>query len=294
MKFITSGKVKDVYDDGDTLIFRFSNRISVFDKIIPTEIENKGESLCRTSSFWFRYIGDHGIKNHFIEMVDRRTMRVHKYDVPDKVGPSSSNYVIPLEFITRHYVAGSLYDRLKAGSTKPEDIGFNHFPEYGEKLPSPLFEVTTKREKTDRLLDMDEALKISGLTREEYEEIQETVLSIDEMMDSEVGKRGLIHADGKKEIALGPKREIVIVDTFGTADEDRFWEKKDYDAGKIVELSKEMVRQYYRSTGYHDRLYDARSRGLPEPDIPPLPDDMAKKVSDLYRTMYERITGQKW
>jgi len=76
MKLFATGKVKDVYDDGDTLVFRFSNRISVFDKIIPTEIENKGESLCRTSSFWFRYIGERGIKNHFIEMIDNRTMRV--------------------------------------------------------------------------------------------------------------------------------------------------------------------------------------------------------------------------
>ncbi|WP_048161525.1 phosphoribosylaminoimidazolesuccinocarboxamide synthase [Thermoplasma acidophilum] len=294
MKIIAKGKVKDVYDDGDTLVFRFSNRISVFDKIIPTEIENKGESLCRTSSFWFRYIGERGIKNHFIEMIDNRTMRVRKYDVPEKVSPGSSGYVIPLEFITRHYVAGSLYDRLKAGSTKPADIGLNHFPDYGEKLPSPVFEVTTKREKTDRLLDIDEALEISGLTREEYAEIRETILKIDEMMEQEVGKRGLIHADGKKEVALGKEREPIIVDTFGTADEDRFWEKKEYDAGRIVELSKEMVRQYYRSTGYHDRLYEARSRGMPEPDIPPLPEDMARKVSDLYKTMYERITGQKW
>ncbi|KAA8922765.1 phosphoribosylaminoimidazolesuccinocarboxamide synthase [Thermoplasma sp.] len=294
MKIIASGKVKDVYDDGDTLIFKFSNRISVFDKIIPTEIENKGESLCRTSSFWFRYIGDRGIKNHFIEMIDKRTMRVRRYAVPDRVSPGLSGYVIPLEFITRHYVAGSLYDRLKAGDTSPADIGLDHFPAYGERLPSPIFEVTTKREKTDRLLGIDEALAISGLSREEYDEIRETILRIDEMMEHEVSKRGLIHADGKKEVALGKEREIVIVDTFGTADEDRFWEKSEYDQGRIVELSKEMVRQYYRSTGYHDRLYDARARRLPEPDIPPLPVDMARKVSDLYRTMYERITGQKW
>ena len=100
--------------------------------------------------------------------------------------------------------------------------------------------------------------------------------------------------DGKKELAFDAGREPVLVDTFGTLDEDRFWEKKDYDSGVIKDLSKESVRQYYRSIGYHDQLYSAREKNLPEPDIPPLPPDLVKKTSDLYREMYERITGEKW
>ncbi len=64
--------------------------------------------------------------------------------------------------------------------------------------------------------------------------------------------------------------------------------------GGGIELSKEMVRQYYRNTGYYDRLYYARERKTAEPDIPPLPEEMVSKVSALYKTMFEKITGQAW
>ncbi|MGC8563186.1 MAG: phosphoribosylaminoimidazolesuccinocarboxamide synthase, partial [Thermoplasmata archaeon] len=122
----------------------------------------------------------------------------------------------------------------------------------------------------------------------------EMILKMDERMNSEVLKRGLIHADGKKEFAMDSERNPVIVDTFGTADEDRFWEKSDYENGNIIEKSKEFVRQYYRSIGYYDELMKARSSGANEPPIPALPEDMIVKTSSLYRSLYERITGLKW
>jgi len=89
-------------------------------------------------------------------------------------------------------------------------------------------------------------------------------------------------------------RRLMLVDTFGTADEDRFWDLKEYDRGRQVELSKEFVRQYYRKIGYHQALMDARAAGKPEPDIPPLPADVTKEVSDLYVALFERMTGQKF
>ena len=89
-------------------------------------------------------------------------------------------------------------------------------------------------------------------------------------------------------------RHLMLVDTFGTADEDRFWDLKEYERGHQVELSKEFVRQYYRKIGYHQALMDARAAGKPEPDIPPLPADVTKEVSDLYVALFERMTGQKF
>ena len=86
----------------------------------------------------------------------------------------------------------------------------------------------------------------------------------------------------------------MVVDTFGTLDEDRWWDAAEYAKGNTVELSKEMVRQYYRETGYHAKLMAAREKGEAEPPIPALPQEVIDKVSQLYVDMYERITGEKF
>ena len=132
---------------------------------------------------------------------------------------------------------------------------------YGEILPEPFLEVSTKLEKTDRLLEKAEALQISGLSSQEYEDAREVVLKIDEDIGKSVASRGLIHVDGKKELAFDDGRQIMVIDVYGTADEDRFWDKARYEQGEFVDLSKEYVRQYYRQTGYKDQLYAARDAG---------------------------------
>ncbi len=291
MELLRKGKVKEVYALSDEqLLFRFTDNISVFDKIIPSQIPRKGETLCRTSAFWFRKIGEAGIDNHFVSCKDSE-MVVKRFRILDKASVNEENYLIPLEFITRYYLAGSLYDRIKEGKVDYRTLGFKNMPEYGEELPEPYFEITTKFEKFDRKLDWEEAKLIGGLTKEEIEEIREIILKIDEIIKNEVEKRNLIHVDGKKEFAMGKERRIYVVDTFGTLDEDRWWDKEKYENGEIVQLSKEFVRQYYRRIGYHAQLMEARKKGEEEPPIPPLPQDMVKKVSELYIEMYTRITG---
>lgn len=104
----------------------------------------------------------------------------------------------------------------------------------------------------------------------------------------------LIHVDGKKEFAFDEKRRFMVVDTFGTADEDRWWDEDAYAEGKCLELSKEAVRQYYRSNGYFDKLTAARKANTDEPDIPALPHEQAETVSELYIEMFERITGESF
>lgn len=296
MKLVRVGKVKEVYDEGDTLLFKFTDKISVFDKIIPSTIPSKGESLCRTAEFWFKITSESArVKTHLIERVSPTEMRVRKFTVREGNGSIFSiNYLIPLEFVARYYVAGSLFDRVKEGKVSLEDLGVASFPKYGQKLDDPFLEVTTKFEKFDRPLQIHEALEIGGLRKQELDEIYDAILRIDRRIEKQVAPNGLIHADGKKEFAMGESREPIVVDTFGTADEDRFWDRQQYDDGKIVELSKESVRQYYRSTGYHDKLYEAREKGTTEPDISPLPAELVDRTSKLYRDLFERITGQKW
>jgi phosphoribosylaminoimidazole-succinocarboxamide synthase len=120
------------------------------------------------------------------------------------------------------------------------------------------------------------------------------VLTLDEKIAEEVEKRDLIHVDGKKEYAFDEERELMVVDTFGTADEDRWWDWESYSKGQFVELSKENVRQYYRQLGYYDKLVEARKMGKPEPKIPSLPEAKIKEISDLYIDMFERITGESY
>jgi len=299
MKLIRQGKVKDVYEAGNhTLEFVFSDKISVFDKIIPSLIPHKGETLCRSSAFWFQVARGCGIKTHFKEFIPPNRMRVQKVDVLpySKIRKNTTNYLIPLEVISRHYVAGSLWDRLREGNIRPTKLGFkaNKEVKYGDKLPEPYIEFTTKLEKVDRLLTKKEAVKIAGLTDKEYKAIIKAALVIDNNIAEEVEKRDLIHVDGKKEYAFDEDRELMIVDTFGTADEDRWWDWEHYEKGQFVELSKENVRQYYRQLGYYDKLTEARRMGRPEPKIPALPESKIKEISELYIDMFETITGESY
>jgi len=212
-KLLMKGKVKEAYDLGDRLEFRFTDNISVFDKVIPSQIPFKGETLSREGMYWFKIAEKMGIKTHFLEYLPPAGMSCRKVDIlqPGQITSKSKNYLIPLEWICRWYVAGSLYDRVKEGRISARELGFpaGHAVSQGEPLPEPFIEVSTKLEKTDRLLQKDEALQISGLSADEYEQAREIVLRIDEDLGRSVLARGLIHVDGKKELAFDEERSIM-------------------------------------------------------------------------------------
>lgn len=298
MELLRKGKVKEVYALGEKeLLFHFTDQISVFDKVIPTLIPRKGETLCLTAAHWFRELGKQGIRTHFLGLEGRDKMRVRRVRVIDPAkeyfGPGERNVLVPLECIARYYVAGSLHDRVHAGQVELNRLGLGAKPKYGDKLPRPFVEYTTKLEKTDRELTDLEAQRLAVMTDEEWYGLEDTILRIDAIIGPEVESRGLLHVDGKKEFAFDEQRRLMLVDTLGTADEDRFWDKEAWEKRReCVELSKEAVRQHYRKSGYHAKLLEARKAGLPEPDIPPLPPDVAEQVSNLYVEMYERLTGE--
>jgi phosphoribosylaminoimidazole-succinocarboxamide synthase len=296
--FARRGKVKEVYDVSPTeLEFRFTNDISVFDKHIPSEIPYKGETLCRTAAHWFARCERLGVRHHFLRLAGPTSMRVRRVRVvpnPRTLGPSPRSYLVPLELIVRYYVAGSLWDRVRAGKVTARELGFpaDRTIAYGLELPEPHFEVTTKLEPVDRLLPMKEALELAALDRGQLDEIRETILKVDRAMQEEIGPRGLLHVDGKKEFAVDAEGALMVVDTFGTADEDRFWDKDAFVRGRQIDFSKEFVRQHYRQSGYYDRLVQAREHGASEPAIPPLPPLLVDEVSRLYTTVFERLTGE--
>lgn len=299
-KMVYHGKVKQVWttEDPNVIEFRYTDQISVFDQIIPSLIPGKGETLNRTSCHWFALVKKHAIcDTHIVEMNGPNKVRARRFDVikePGAIPQDAENVFVPLEFICRHYLAGSAWRRYKRGGTSAEELGFPAGTELTEgiKLPKPYLEVSTKFEKFDRLLDRKEALEISNLTAQEFDSILDIVVKIDELIQTEVAKSGLIHVDGKKEFALGANRKPVLVDSFGTLDEDRWWDAQAYAEGKIVQLSKEFVRKHYINTGHHAQLSKARDTGAEEPPIPALPQPVIDQTSKLYADMFRRLTNK--
>ena len=298
-ELLYKGKVKEVWstESSDVIEFRYTNQISVFDQIIPSLIPNKGESLNRTSAHWFNLVEKEGIcETHVIEVNAPDRILARKFEVirePGAISREKENVFVPLEVICRHYLAGSGWRRYERGDAPAEEFGFEPgaILHEGIKLPNPYLEVSTKFEKFDRLLDREEALSISNLSENEFDDILSIVVRIDEIINREASLRGLIHVDGKKEFALGKDRVPVLVDSFGTLDEDRWWDLESYEKGEIVQLSKEFVRQHYLDTGHHADLYKARQENLEEPPIPKLPENVIEETTQLYVSMFERLTG---
>ena len=294
------GKVKQVWstNDPDIYEFRFTDQISVFDQIIPSLIPRKGETLNRTTAHWFKLVEEEGIcGTHLIELNAPDRCLVRRVDVIKEPGmvPRDAEWVfVPLEFIVRHYLAGSAWRRFQRGDLTAEQLGIEDEAVYGQRLTKPLVEVTTKFEAYDRFVDREEALEISNITDEEFDSIIEACLKIDAVIEREAAKNGLIHVDGKKEFALGPGRKVVLVDTFGTLDEDRWWDAEKYAEGEQVELSKEFVRTHYINTGHQAELESARNEGRDDPPIPALPEEIIQQTADLYSSMYERLTSNKF
>ena len=301
-ELLYKGKVKEVWstESPDVIEFRYTNQISVFDQIIPSLIPSKGESLNRTSAHWFNLVEKEGIcKTHVIEVNAPDRILARKFEVikePGAISKDKENVFVPLEVICRQYLAGSGWRRYERGDAPAEEFGFEPGTTLfeGIKLPKPYLEVSTKFEKFDRLLDREEALSISNLSEKEFDSILSIVVKIDDIINKEALSRGLIHVDGKKEFALGEGREPILVDSFGTLDEDRWWDLEAYEKGEIVQLSKEFVRQHYLDSGHHNELYKARKEGSKEPPIPELPESVIKETTELYVNMFERLTGTEF
>ena len=121
--------MKEVYEVSPReLEFFFTDQISVFDKVIPTQVPHKGETLCRTSAHWFQIVEDLGIRTHFLRLEGGDRMRVRRVEVIsdyDRITSKTTNFLIPLEVIARYYVAGSFHDRINGGRIRPEDAGFS-------------------------------------------------------------------------------------------------------------------------------------------------------------------------
>ena len=270
MKFLTSGKVKDIYEleDGN-LLFNFSNRVSAYDVKFKDEIPRKGEVLCKFAEYWFKKLD---VSNHFVERRSDTEIVVKKI------------HMLPIECIVRGYFYGSLFSRWENGKISldkdtPTDLA--------AQLPKPIFDPTTKSTH-DIPLDKEQAISQELVTSWEYDWLSEESIKIYQKMVTIADNAGFILADLKLEFGK-LNDEIILADSIGP-DEFRLWPKNTYKIGKTQEaFDKQLLRDWLTENGYQKKFEDARLSGE-EPIAPSIPSDLISKMTQRYVSAYERMT----
>ena len=271
MKFLTSGKVKDVYelDDGN-LLFKFSNRVSAYDVKFKDEIPRKGEVLCKFAEYWFKKLD---VPNHFVERKSDTEIIVKKMDM------------LPIECVVRGYFYGSLFSRWKNGKIS---LDKDAPTELAARLPKPIFDPTTKSTH-DIPIDRDDAISKKLVTNDEYDWLSEKSIEIYKKMAAVADESGFILADLKLEFGK-LNNEIILADSIGP-DEFRLWPKDTYKIGETQEAyDKQLLRDWLTENGYQKKFDDARLSGE-EPIAPSIPSDLVSKMTQRYVTAYESMTG---
>ena len=271
MKFLTSGKVKDLYDvDEKSLLFEFSDRVSAYDVKFSQDIPKKGKVLCRFAEFWFNKLD---VPNHFISRESDTRILVKKMKM------------IPMECIVRGYFYGSLISRWKNGSIQlPENTDTT----LAAKLTEPLFDPTTKSEH-DIPVDKAMALRMNLVSEEQYGWLEKTSIDIYEQMAAVANDAGFILADLKLEFGILDGK-ITLGDSIGP-DEYRLWPKDSFAVGKIQEsYDKQILRDWLTANGYQKQFEDERNEGK-EPTAPQIPSKIIETITKRYVIAYEKLTG---
>ena len=271
MKFLTSGKVKDLYDiDENTLLFKFSDRVSAYDVKFNENIPQKGKVLCKFAEFWFNELT---VPNHFVKRQSDTEIIVKKMKM------------LPIECVVRGYFYGSLVGRWKKGDVMLPN-GTN--TTLAAKLLEPIFDPTTKSEH-DIPINKTKALEMNLVTEEQYAWLEKTSVDIYKKMSTLADKAGFILADLKLEFGILDGK-ITLGDSIGP-DEYRLWPKDSYKIGQTQEAyDKQILRDWLTEQGYQKQFDDARDAGK-ELIAPTIPKDIIQKMTQRYVTAYEKLTG---
>lgn len=277
---LRSGKVREVFDLGDSLLFVATDRISAFDCILPNAIPRKGEVLTKISSFWFEkldFIENHVITSHFRqfpenlqpfgEILDGRSMIVKKA-LP-----------LPVECVARGYLAGSGWKEYQQSGTvcgQPLPPGLRQ----GDRLPETLFTPATKAETGhDENITWRQCRAILG--DEVALQVRKATIELYEHGRAYAAGRGIIVADTKFEFGMH-NGEVVLIDEVLTPDSSRFWPESEYaPGGSPPSFDKQFVRDYLESLDWDK-----------QPPAPSLPENIIAKTSAKYLEAYERLTGR--
>lgn len=276
MKLLHSGKVRDVYDlDGDLLLVA-SDRVSVYDVVLPTPIPDKGKLLTALSLWWFEQLVD-VVPNHVISATDvpeefaGRAVRCKKLDMVD------------VECVARGYLTGGgLKDYQRTGIVSgvrlPEGLVD------GSRLPEPIFTPSTKAPvgEHDEPISFDDV--VDKLGAEIAERLKQITLDVYRRGTEIAAERGIIIADTKLELGWDTEGTLVLGDEVLTSDSSRFWPADQWEPGHSQpSFDKQFVRDWASSTGWD------KSSTAPE-----IPGDIVEATRQKYVEAYERITGELW
>jgi phosphoribosylaminoimidazole-succinocarboxamide synthase len=275
MELIHRGKVRDVYADGpDELVLVATDRVSVYDVVLPTPVVDKGKILTQLSRWWFEVLSDI-VDNHVISYDDvpeefvGRAVRVQRVDI------------IQVECIARGYLAGLGLESYQAtGSISGVQLPAGLVE--ADKLPEPVFTPSTKAEigDHDENIDFDAAVNLVG--RDTAEQARQIALDAYQAGADWARERGIIIADTKFEFGLNDAGELVLIDEVLTADSSRFWPKDSYQVGiSPPSYDKQFVRDYLETLEWNK-----------EPPAPKLPADVIARTSEKYREALQRLTGR--
>jgi phosphoribosylaminoimidazole-succinocarboxamide synthase len=265
---IGSGKVRELYAlDEERLLLVASDRISVFDVVLPTEIPDKGRVLTGLSAFWFGRTG--GIcPNHLLHVrPDGRSVECRRLGM------------LPLECVVRGYLAGSGWKDYRAtgvvcGHALPAGL------DESARLPEPIFTPATKAEEGhDENIDAEQAADLVGAER--YEELERVSLELYGFAASYAAERGIILADTKFEFGVDEAGTLVLADEVFTPDSSRFWPADEYQPGRSqTSFDKQFARDYCQTIDW-----DKTDPG------PELPADVVEGTRARYVEAFERLTG---
>ena len=280
LKLINRGKVRDVYDLGDALLFVATDRLSAFDVVMPNGVPRKGEVLTQISLFWFDLMRD--IPNHLIsaDVASRPELTAYVKDLQGRSMIVRKAKVLPVECIVRGYLVGSGWkDYHKSGMVSGLKLRAGY--QQASKLDEPLFTPSTKAE----IGDHDEAIsfeQVGGIIgADKAAALRELSLKIYSTARDYAEKRGIIVADTKFEFGEIDGR-IILVDEVLTPDSSRFWPADQYQVGTSpVSLDKQYVRDYLETLDWN--------KTAPGPELPA---DVVKKTSDKYLEAYRMLTGK--
>lgn len=275
MKLLHSGKVRDVYLDGEDLILVASDRLSIYDVVLPTPVPDKGALLTALSLWWFERTADL-VPNHVIST-----------DVPEEFAGRAVRCrrleMLPVECIARGYLAGlGLKEYEKTGSVS--GVALPPGLVEGSKLPEPIFTPTTKAPvgEHDEFLTFADVETLVGADR--AGRLRELTLAVYSRGAAIAADAGILVADTKLEFGLDPAGEIVLADEVLTSDSSRFWPADRWaPGGPQFSYDKQYVRDWSATLDW--------DRTPPGPEVPP---EVVAATRARYVEVYERITGRTW